>query len=67
LAAARAAGLTTVFCAGEPGPTLDGLRRSRSGTSPMPWNGPNSELALGPKWTGLPRPSEQAKRLEMGL
>jgi DNA repair protein RadA/Sms len=26
LAAARAAGLTTVFCAGEPGPTLDGLQ-----------------------------------------
>jgi hypothetical protein len=26
LAAARAAGLTTVFCAGEPGPALDGLQ-----------------------------------------
>jgi hypothetical protein len=26
LAAARTAGLTTVFCAGEPGSTLDGLQ-----------------------------------------
>jgi len=31
LAAARAAGLTTVFCAGEPGPMPDGLRAVRVG------------------------------------
>jgi DNA repair protein RadA/Sms len=69
LAAAKAAGLTTVFCAGEPGPTLHGLQVVTVGhvADATPLSGPDSGAALGPNGTGLPKPSEQARYLEMGL
>jgi hypothetical protein len=67
LAAAKAAGLTTVFCAGDPGSGLDGLQVVAVGHVADAWSGPDSRAAPGPNGTGLPKPSEQAKHLEMGL
>lgn len=55
-----------VLC-GRPGSHADGLQVVTVGTSPTPLSGPDSGAAFGPNGTGLPKPSEQAKYLEMGL